>query len=131
MAFPSVNADGAHYTAQLARGEDYLDVFAVLGLHAAGDQLNSRALRSHFRRIVMPHVFERNATASTHGPRVPLWVHANKAKEILAGMSEDEFRLFQTAWSGRSQQTWNPWATPGSTEAKVVPGGRFRCEQLW
>lgn len=58
MAFSSVNEPGAHFKAQLLLGEDHSDVFAVIAVPADGPILSPRALRSHFRTVVMPHVFD-------------------------------------------------------------------------
>ena len=62
---PSVNENDAYYVEQLADGEFELDVFAALGLHAGGALIHHRALRSHFRKVVMPHLFKRNGPVIT------------------------------------------------------------------
>lgn len=116
--FQAANAPGVYFAEQMARGD--LDVFAVLGLHADLDGLSMRGARSHYRKVVMPHVFERNNAPASSGPRLPTWVHVNAAKAELLDHGKAHFERLKTAWSHRSQQTWNPFAKPGSPEARLV-----------
>lgn len=60
-AFHPVNGNGAFFADQMARND--LDAFGVLGLHADIASLSMRGIRSHYRKVVMPHVFERNGPA--------------------------------------------------------------------
>ena len=118
---------GACFEAQMAsEGRDtghLLDVFAVCGLHANDNRLTLRAIRSHLRKVITPHVFERvNGTAQTYGPNVPRWKHVNVVKERLSQLSECRFQALKTAWSGKSKQTWDPFQPVGSAAALKPPG---------
>ena len=78
MAFLAVNENGAYFLTQLAKGPEYLVVFAVLGLLAGGDALNHYTLRSHFHTKLIRQVFQRqHPVGLTHGPKVPTWAIAN------------------------------------------------------
>jgi len=63
---------------------DVLDPWVVLGLHAATTEVTLAGILKHHRLIVLPHVFERDkAQGLTHGPRVPKWLYANVARDML------------------------------------------------
>lgn len=115
-SFTSVNDNGAYFADQIAR--DDLDPFAVFGLHADDGQLTMRGARHHFRRVVMPHVFERGTAAASSGARVPTWQQVNVAKETMLEHGKGHFEHLKAAWSRRSVQVWNPFAAVGSEEAK-------------
>jgi len=107
------HADGEYYE---ARGTE-LNPFQVLCLPEDDFQLTVRGVRHH-RRVVMPHVFERqNGTARTRGFMVPKWSHVNRAiDELLA-----DLKAARTKWGGqRARWTWNPLAEPGS-QAALAP----------
>lgn len=123
MSFPAVNKqNGAYYIAQdqSTRG---LDPFAVLGLHADSPGLTQAQVRLHVKAAVK-HVYERKgmvaegvehvsipACGATFGPRVPTWVHVNKAKELLLAGNEPDFQRLRAEWVRKgSRQTWNPLA---------------------
>ena len=55
MAFPSISQNSTYYLARVTLGEDNMNVFGVPVLHADGDALGHRNLRSHFRTVEMPH----------------------------------------------------------------------------
>ena len=114
-------ANGAYFSMQLANGEDELDVFAVFGLRADRTALDARALRSHFRKVLIPHCFERGtaSSAKTQGPEIPTWQIANVAKGILWAQDASSLVRLQETWIGNpkpSVQVWNPFAEPGSPE---------------
>ena len=118
--FAPANAPGAYFT-NMEASPGGLDPFAVFGLHADDLAITSRGLRVHHRKQVMPHVFERAAgQAATTGQMVPLWQHVNSAYELL----KTRLRAEQLKWVGRSVQTWNPFAAPGSPEACVPRNSR-------
>ncbi len=50
------NANGSYFSMQLRGGEEDLDIFAVFGLPADGDELDLGALRSFFRTQLVKHV---------------------------------------------------------------------------
>lgn len=119
-AFNPVNAPGAYYTNMEASPQG-LDPFAVFGLHADDTAITGRGLRVHHRKQVMPHVFERVAgQAATMGQRVPRWQHVNTAYELLKTRLHAE----QLKWAGRSVQTWNPFAVPGTPDAQLPRNSR-------
>ena len=103
----------------------------MLGLHATDDRLTLRGVRSHIRKQVMPHVQPLTATASsgrTSGPRVPTAVHVNAIRDRLVGMKEAEFRALKAAWSGRSVQTWDPFAPVGDARAAIPVQTQRPCK---
>ena len=69
---------------------DMFPIFAIFGLPADGDELDHRALRSHYRMTLMPHVFERGTATSpkTQGPEIPTWEQVNKAKDIFYNVDQ-------------------------------------------
>lgn len=121
-SFTAVSDPGAYFATQIARNE--LDPFAVLGLHADIDELSMRGARSHYRTVVMPHVFEAPGKPRTIGPRVPTWSQVNDAKKELLDGSQSDFKALKTAWKHRSVQVWNPFAPVGSDAAKLSRSSR-------
>ena len=117
--FTAVSDNGSYFAEQIARNQ--LDPFAVFGLHADDAALSMRGARVHYRKAVMPHVFERGAQpAASTGPRVPTWVQVNQAKDMLLGGDMASFEALKTAWRGRSVQVWNPFAAVGSTQVQLA-----------
>ena len=99
--FAAVNAPGAHFAAQFSQhGEEGLDVFAIVGLHADGPLLSAREVRSHMRTVVTKHVFERGDQAvGTVGPNVPTWAQVNQARTIIMdAMNAGTFADLQATW---------------------------------
>lgn len=92
----------------------------MLGLYIDLDSLSIRRARSYYRNVVIPYIFKRNNVPASSGPRLPTWVHVNAAKAELLDHGKAHFVRLKTAWSHRSQQTWNPFAEPGSPEARLV-----------
>ena len=118
-AFTAVNKDGSYFAEQIARNQ--LDPFAVFGLYADDQALTMRGARVHYRKVVMPHVFERGQQpAASSGPRVPTWAQVNQAKEIILGGSKGSFEALKTTWSGTSVQVWNPFAAVGSPQVQLA-----------
>lgn len=118
-SFNAVNHNGSYFAAQITNGD--LDPFAVFGLHADDQELSKRGVRSHYRKVVMPHVFQRGSqAAATAGPRVPTWTQVNMAKDMLLEGSKTAFEELKTAWSQKSQQVWDPFAELGSDEAMLA-----------
>ena len=66
--FPAI-IDGPYYTTQLDKNETHLDFSPCLDSTGIFF-LDHRALHKHFRRMVMPHFFERNSVASTYGNKI-------------------------------------------------------------
>ena len=58
---------------QFAGGEEGPDVFSVFEMRADGPPLDPRALRSHFRKQLIHHSFERGSgsSAKNQGPETP------------------------------------------------------------
>lgn len=48
-----------YFVLQQRKGTDEIDVFAIVGLHADGRQLDLARLRSHIIKPVMQYVYER------------------------------------------------------------------------
>ena len=117
--FTAVNENGSYFAEQIARNQ--LDPFAVFGLHADDGALSMRGARVHYRKVVMPHVFERGQQpAASNGPRVPTWAQVNQAKDMLLGGSKGSFEALKTAWSAKSVQVWNPFAIAGSPRVQLA-----------
>ncbi len=73
------NANGSYFSMQLRGGEEDLDIFAVFGLPADGDELDLGALRSFFRTQLVKHVAvgQLAGTARTQGPEIPSRLASN------------------------------------------------------
>ena len=91
------------------------------GLHAGGPPLNPAALQRHLRFTLLTHVIQRtDGIARTSGPDVPTWAHCNAAWDILKELDAAALDRMQDNWNQpgqQSQQSWNPFADVGSTEA--------------
>ena len=115
----------AHFELQLRKGNDELDVFAIIGLHADDHQLDLTRLRSHIIKTVIPHVFERRGTKSTpartatSGAKVPTWDQVKAAKDIFSELTDSGLRHLQKKWRDKSEQTWNPFEAPNDPRALV------------
>ncbi|KAL8688233.1 MAG: hypothetical protein Q9218_005806 [Villophora microphyllina] len=116
-SFQAVNAPGAYFDEQIRNNE--FDPFAVMGLHADIPDLSMRGVRSHYRKVVMPHVFERQGRVASSGPRVPTWRHVNRAREELTEHGAAHFQALRIAWSATSVQVWNPFAELGSSAVQL------------
>ena len=100
--FTPVNVDpisnGALYAKQLQGGEGNLDVFALLGLPADGPTLDLAAVLPHYRKVVIPCLFERGVTpAETQGPDIPTGQQENVAQRIFQGLNQRRLTALQTA----------------------------------
>ena len=73
-----------------------------------------RGVRNHFRKMVMPHVFEKNGPAVTSGLRVPIWAQVNQIKDICLNGTLKDFENLKIAWKIRSVQIWNFFANVGN-----------------
>lgn len=110
------NNNGALFADQIARG--VFDPWACFGLHADNPSIDLRAVRLHFHKVVMPHVFERGeAGAKTTAHNVPIWSQVNRARDELS--SDQRLHASRIPWRFNSVQVWNPYAVPGSAEAKI------------
>ena len=67
-------------------------------------------------RIDELHNSDTRSCTTTH---VPTAVHVNAIRDRLVGMKEAEFRALKAAWSGRSVQTWDPFAPVGDARAAI------------
>ena len=95
-----------------------MDPFAVIGLHADDTQLSIKGVRHRIRHQVIPHIFERGEQgAPIRNPRVPLWRHVNRVKDLLLGRSKARFNSLRAEWAPKSTQVWNPFAEKGTVEA--------------
>ena len=129
-SFRPINAPASTFDSQLTRGDAFLDVFAVIGLHATDPTLTRSSISLHIATHVLPHLYgqERNPpTASsefggpgTTGRDVPTLRHVQMAIQIFLWLRDEaELQELQTAWSGCSRQTWSPTLPVGSMEARV------------
>lgn len=122
VGFTAVNTPGLYY-AEMAE----FNPFAVLCL-LPDPNLSLRVVKSHTRRHVVPHVAIPGTStdptdAPTHGPRVPIWVQVNNAKELLTA-SETKFAEAKVNFAGRTLQTWDCYAKPGTAAAKLPTRGK-------
>jgi len=122
--------DGLHFAFQLLI--DKLDPWAVLGLHVENYHVTLAGIQSHYRRVVAPHVSERNTLRGrTYGDGVPRLAHVTIAMDMLD--TEEKIAACRLLWMFRTVHAWNPYAEPGSSEALVplaTTASKFECIAL-
>lgn len=102
---------GFVFAEQLRRGS--LDAWAVLGIRPSPDITPSQ-ITELCSRFVRPHVTPRHPTgrAPTEGATVPTLEQVDAALDML-----DTTDAIRQCAQGHAEQTWNPYALPGTSEA--------------
>ena len=111
-------------------------MFAIIGLHADGHQLDLARFRSHITKTVIPHVFERRVERSVatkvamSSVQVTIWEQANATREIFGDLMDSGLDDLQKEWRDKSEQTWNPFEVPYDPQA-LVPKPELKNNRKW
>jgi hypothetical protein len=101
-----------------------INPFEVVGI-LPSSQLTIDDIRRHIRRVVVPHVFERDQSrGASVGVDVPTWAQVNHARDEL--LAPGALGPLQRRWRRSTRMHWNPRAAPGSAAALCPPPSASR-----